>query len=388
MIRTHHIKMWLFTSVILTSISGLAHAAAPTQGLYINSEGSPAIALINEAKKSLYIEIYEMNSPGVLTAVRAALARGVKVNIVKEPYPVGDACKVFDNSPSSKDTNCGDQRDLVKEVRAAGGSYVPFAKSALCGTNAKSCLEHGKLIVIDEQKAMLSSGNLNGSSLCEEDSLPTKCNRDYSFVIEEPSLVRSLQAVAEKDRLSKTYDLKGVLSDEARNDLTIGPFALEPLVAFINSAQRSIRLQNQYLKEPSINDALVSAAKRGVKIELTVASACSFGAPSASDTNKVTTTYTRFDDAGIHTRMFTKNNLVNGLPGYMHAKAIVVDETRAWMGSVNGSTQATSINREFGIFFDDAASVSKLRQQMDKDHKSPKSESWQESLKCAEDSQG
>jgi len=83
--------------------------------------------------------------------------------------------------------------------------------------------------------------------------------------------------------------------------------------------------------------------------------------------------------------MFTDLQKVGGMPGYMHAKAIVIDEKRAWVGSINGSTTAVNKNREFGVFFDDTAAVRKLIAQMQEDFTSPNSESWHEGLMCAKD---
>ncbi len=75
---------------------------------------------------------------------------------------------------------------------------------------------------------------------------------------------------------------------------------------------------------------------------------------------------------------------VGGFDGYLHAKAIVVDGTKAWMGSVNGSTTALTKNREFGIYFDDSTDVSSLDSIFSSDFANTGAESWQDSLTCAE----
>ena len=128
----------------------------------------------------------------------------------------------------------------------------------------------------------------------------------------------------------------------------------------------------------------MAAANRGVHVEVTVSSACSFGKPSPSEVRTLTSIFTAFDQAGITSTMFTKNIKINGIAGYLHAKAIVIDGKHAWMGSVNGSTQALTRNREFGIFFDTLNDVSKLSQILTSDHSDLNGESWQDSLNCAE----
>ncbi|MFX5734383.1 hypothetical protein ABTE21_20095, partial [Acinetobacter baumannii] len=88
-----------------------------------------------------------------------ALQRGVKVRIVKDGNPLGSKCDVF-GSPQmvidSTDTaaaDCADQQQLVADVRAAGGTFIPFDKRALCpnggGEKGNGCFEHGKIALVD-----------------------------------------------------------------------------------------------------------------------------------------------------------------------------------------------------------------------------------------------
>jgi phosphatidylserine/phosphatidylglycerophosphate/cardiolipin synthase-like enzyme len=83
--------------------------------------------------------------------------------------------------------------------------------------------------------------------------------------------------------------------------------------------------------------------------------------------------------------MFTREILIDGNPGYLHAKVMVADGNRAWLGSVNGSNAATSNNREFGVFFNNAAWVQALDAQITADRNAAGAESWQQSLSCEKD---
>ena len=348
-----------------------------------------------------------MDDPQVIAAIRSAISRGVVVNVVKEPKPVGASCRVFESRSANSQTpevfpgpeifasgdllarsgaaSCEDQKQLVKDVNQSGGHYVAFQKPELCGGNGtKSCLEHGKIVVVDSQLALVSSGNFNTSSLCDLKYSPAVCNRDYSYITDDTDIVQTLETVFEKDLVGRRHDVASEMSPAAEKKLTVGPNSLEPLIAFIKSAKKSIQVENQYLNEPSFNSALIQVANRGVKIYLTVASACSFGKPKPSQAKKMSQIYQDFDQAGIATKMFNKRYSVNGQPGYLHAKAIVVDGNRAWMGSVNGSTQAMTLNREYGVFMNDSASVKKLDSIMKSDFNDRKSESWQDGLDCAE----
>ena len=116
-----------------------------------------------------------------------------------------------------------------------------------------------------------------------------------------------------------------------------------------------------------------------------VTSACAFGPPNPTAAAKWTNTFTSFDQAGITTRAYTRQMRINGMPGYLHAKAMIADQNRAYIGSVNGSTTSLSNNREFGVFTNDADVVSGLYQFMVNDLNHAKAVTWQDSLNCVND---
>jgi phosphatidylserine/phosphatidylglycerophosphate/cardiolipin synthase-like enzyme len=149
-----------------------------------------------------------------------------------------------------------------------------------------------------------------------------------------------------------------------------------------------VEVENQYLKEEAVNEALKRAAFRGVEVKVTLASLCAFGKPKDKPRADLTRLFESFDAAGIKSRFFTRQIEVKGKPGYMHAKAIVVDGRRAWVGSVNGSFMSMNQNREFGIFFKNPFSVHRLKKILRQDHEDSRGESWQESLDCVKDRGG
>jgi phosphatidylserine/phosphatidylglycerophosphate/cardiolipin synthase-like enzyme len=139
------------------------------------------------------------------------------------------------------------------------------------------------------------------------------------------------------------------------------------------------------LHEPKINEALIKAAGRGVEVQVTVESMCNFDRPKPHAQERAKQIYSAFDDAGIKSRFFTRQIMVRGKPGYLHAKAIIVDGARAWVGSMNGSKEAATMNREYGLFFDNQTWIKKLSGIMNADHHNAGTESWQESLACKKD---
>ena len=355
----------------------------PMAGFYDNSAGSPIFALVAGAQSSIDIEIYEMQDADVRSALRQAMSRGVRIRVVQEPAPLEDPCTIFELGSGHADASCNDQRKLKDEIIAHGGAYVPFNKEALCADPTYSCFEHGKMVLVDQKIALLSTGNFNSSNLCNLSQAPTKCNRDYTMILRAPDQVAFLQSVFDADLKTSKYDLAGLIRTSGMQDqITVSPFSLDPLLNLIRSAKTSIKIENQYLKERAMNDALIAAAQRGVKVEITVASLCSFGPPSSKESQIATDIFTQFDAAGISVRLMPSQFQIRGKPGYLHAKSMIIDGVKAWVGSVNGSTSATSNNREFGVIFQNPEWISGLEKIMDADHASPDMETWRDSLAC------
>jgi phosphatidylserine/phosphatidylglycerophosphate/cardiolipin synthase-like enzyme len=382
---------------IRTGVPGPGNERSRFVGIYNNPEYTPLIDLVDEASETIDIEIYMMTDPSFRAALRRALERGVAIRVVKDPTALGETCRYFDFSAIDLgindrpvDDDCVDQRKLVQEVREKGGSFVPFNKTELCGKTPEAttrCFQHGKILVIDRNSpknrlALISSGNFNSSSLCRLENSPSTCNRDYSYVTRDSEVIDALIAVLEDDAAGKRYQ---PTSQRLQRKLTVSPFSKEPLINFIRTARRSIQVQNQYMKDGDVNQALIDAADRGVRVEMMLASDCAFGRPRESAKASLETLYRSLESAGIRLRFFTAQMRQKERRGYLHSKAIVVDGETAWVGSVNGSTTAFDMNREFGIYFNHPARVSHLSRIMTEDFQHENSQSWQEGFECKKD---
>jgi len=379
-----------------TSVS----ANYPAPGVYIGSE-NPVIALLYAAQNSIDIEIYTMGDPGVLQALRDALTRHVKVRVIEDPSPAAMVCDVF--GQASQDPDCASQQKLVQEVnqagtpegRAPGSTFIPFDKTKLCAKPGGRCFEHGKIVIADQKIILISTGNFDKENLCDVKAGTDFCTRDYNVVTDDSDVIKSLSTVFSNDLagIKLTSDLLATLSPEK---ITASPFSRAPLEAFFQKAT-TLRIQEQYLNDNDFNQAIVNlmpsktSAVPVPSVFINVASPCSIPMTppltQVADKDKaaVTTTYSSFDQAKIQTRMFSKNQKIGGQNGYLHAKVIVVNDQKAWVGSVNGSSTSLDNNREYGIFIDNKDWVSKIIGQMKADFSDPQAETWQESLNCAKD---
>lgn len=362
-------------------------------GVYSNVEYSPLVDLVNLAQASIDIEIYEMDEPTFVEALKRAVDRGVRVRIIKDPSPVSSQCDLFDDGKASQSKiseSCKQAKELRQYiVNSRGGAFVPFVKAELCGKSELemkgTCFQHGKMVVVDNTVALVSTGNFNASNLCT--AAAKKCNRDFSYVTRDFDVIAGLKAVFNKDLKQKRYALKELLdaSPGFGQKFSVSPYSLDPLIEMIRLAKHTLRIQNQYMNEKEWNQAIQAAARRGVKVELMLTSACSYGPPAEKQKKKLAALYQEFEGAGVSLRFFTSHMKQKGRDGYLHSKIMVLDGEKAWLGSVNGSTSATSYNREFGIFFNNPERVRKLEDVLIQDFAHEDSEDWRETLNCVKD---
>ena len=373
---------------LLGSSPSFGAPAAAVEQLYDNaSDGSPIVSLIASAKKSIDIEIYTMKDMGVINALKTAMGRGVKLRVIQTPNPVADSCGVFKPSDASTPADCLAIRAFVTYVKNNGGQYESFSFD-LCGIQGKSCYEHGKLMIIDQKEVMMSTGNFDPTNLCDQAESPAHCNRDFTVTTTDVAAVQAYESIFDKDLLATPYNLQSIL--ETAPNVTASPLSMQPIVDFIGTAKKTLQIENQYLNDPTMNNAIVAAAKRGVKVFVMVASVTSFGAlDPTNDASKISrweSTFKEFDQAGIKSLIFDDQMKVNNNPGYLHAKTILVDGTHAWVGSVNGSTMSLTSNREFGYFSNDKTFTKHLGEVMYADFSNRNAETWLQSLNCKKDS--
>lgn len=392
------VRFFLLLSFLVPPLCYAADIALHDNAL----DGSPLIPLISSARETLDIEIYQMENPGVQLALLTAAKRGVQVRILIEPTPVGTRCDIFSNATTTHDDPiyiyadaCTALKTFKIQLENLGGDFKPFNK-ALCGNGSGSdereavevtagCFQHGKALISDGSVALLSTGNFNSTNLCDSDANPKRCNRDFTVSIRTTVIVNNLQTIFDLDWIGVPYSIPNSLPRDALATLTVSPFSMAPLTAFLQSAMKSVEIEEQYLNDPTVNSALIETALRGVDVKILVSSYCAFGKPSPSVIERANTNNTAFESAGAKVMTFPSSIKINGKPGYLHAKAIVVDGSRAWVGSVNGSTQSMTRNREYGIFINDPTVAKKLRASFLGDFTNSNAETWQDSLNCLND---
>ncbi len=290
-------------------------SAGAQQLLVMPDDGpEPVLELINGAKKSIRFKIYLFTYREVRQALIRAANRGVDVKVLIDPEPVGGG-----------ESNAETAR-LLKE----GGVTVRWAPGAFKHNHEKS-------MVVDDRIALIATFNFTYSSFTQ--------NREYAILTTQPDVVADVAAIFDADWAGEGAHITGD-----------SPLALSPdnsrkrITELIKGAKTSLWLEEATLLDEDITRALVKTAKRGVDVR--------FIAPQRED-DVAAENYQALRDAGAQVVLLPEP--------YVHAKAILADGRRAFVGSVNLTYTSFELNRELGIITEDAGVIQRLGQVMARD---------------------
>ena len=270
----------------------------------------PILDELAAARRTIDVEIYIITDDVILQALEAARARGVEVRVMLEEHPFGGG---------------GGQQGIFERLEAAD-IEVRWANPAFR-------FSHIKMMVVDDAVAIILNQNLTASSFTG--------NREFGVVTTDPAAVKSAAAIFAAD-----WD-RGPEPDPG--PLVVSPSnARQELRELIDGATTSLDIYAEVLRDPEMLDAMMAAAQRGVTVRVLISPSSDFEAEVAA-----------LAAGGVDVRLLS--NL------YVHAKVIVADDARAYLGSQNFSATSLDQNRELGIIVDDPVSLSRLNRTFDID---------------------
>jgi phosphatidylserine/phosphatidylglycerophosphate/cardiolipin synthase-like enzyme len=278
---------------------------APITGVFIEpGDGrAPLLDEIVAARVAIDLEVYIITDEIILAALEDAQRRGVRVRVILEEHPFGGG---------------GGQEAIFARLENAG--------IAVRWGNPVFRFTHIKAMTIDGEIAIIMNQNITQSAFTT--------NRDFGVVTNEPAAVRTAAAIFEADWT------RGAEPPPA--PLVVSPSnAREQLLGLVHGARTSLALYAEVLRDPELLDALIAAEARGVQVRLVISPSPEFAAERE-----------RLAAAGVEIR------LASSL--YIHAKAIIADGERAFVGSQNLSATSLDQNRELGIIVDDPINLARL----------------------------
>lgn len=166
----------------------------------------------------------------------------------------------------------------------------------------------------------LSKSGLGGSSAA--------ANREYGVVDADPTDVGEVKTIFQAD-----WDRTSPALGDA--NLLVSPVnARVKLTDLLGAARHTLLVEDEEMLDAPSEDALIAAARRGVSVEVVLPMPTSGAADSGADV-------ARLVHGGVRVRYL--------VAPYMHAKLIVTDGTRAFVGSENFSGTSLDQNRELGV---------------------------------------
>jgi phosphatidylserine/phosphatidylglycerophosphate/cardiolipin synthase-like enzyme len=260
---------------------------------------APVAAFMHNATRSIDLTIYELDDHAIETALIAAVRRGVVVRVLL--------------SAGYNGATTASANQTAYDALRAGGVPVRWGPGYFA-------LVHQKTIVIDGDTALIMSFNLAAQYYAT--------GRDFGIVDHDAKDISAIEKTFANDWNGNPAPAS------AADDLVWSPGARTALVALIASARTSLLVYNEEMADTGIEDALIKAARRGVRVRIIM---------TASD--EWTGVLTRLVAVGAEVRTYpaTKSSL------YIHAKIIVADGAKVFVGSENFSAPSLDDNRELGI---------------------------------------
>jgi cardiolipin synthase A/B len=320
--------MALSVMLLATAVSGCAAArpTAPTAPvppkraltLVVEPQAGyqPVYDFISGARTSLDMTMYQLADTKAQDALKVAAKRGVKVRVLLDSDTQSGGNSTMNQAAYSDLTTSG------VEVRWAWS-----------GT-----LWHQKSISRDGVAAAIMTCNLYAPYY--------PMVRDFVVFTDNRATVAGMEATFDKDwQATSRPPTSGVVP--SGSDLVWSPGAQMPLVDLIDSARAgtTIWAEDEQLDSQPIQQALVSAAKRGVTVNFLMTYSSDWASGLAA-----------LSSGGVHVRVYQQN-----APIYIHAKALTVNDDTAYVGSANFTTAMTDQNRNAGIVTKDRGVVGGIR---------------------------
>ena len=268
----------------------------------------PIVDAIDSATTSITMTIFRMNDPIVREAMTYAVSRGVKVQALV--------------APTSKGWTKRNKR-LSEELGKVGIEVsVPRARKE------KIKRYHYKIITIDNRQSLILTFN------------PTQKNlhyaRDFGLLIRDEEIATELSRLFDADwagEIFKPADLPLVISPNNSR---------QKMLELLGSAERSIRILDAKVHDQQAIGLLLRKASAGCSI-------------------KIISEDTSYDQVvpNYHVRKLARYKL--------HAKCVVVDGSRFFIGSQNIRAESLDRRREVGMIVEDDAMARKIERVFDED---------------------
>jgi phosphatidylserine/phosphatidylglycerophosphate/cardiolipin synthase-like enzyme len=320
-ILTNQPRSLLLSALFFMAISSVSAETVPSvvSNLLIQPDNSIADikSRLQAATKTIDMTIYDLLDPDVEQTLIDMAAKNVVVRVI------------LDHNREGQDNQAA--YDFLNAHNVAARWAPPrFAAT------------HAKCITIDGVASIIMTNNL--------DTRYYPTGRDFSIVDTDPLDNAVIEQVFAGDFTGQPITPSGA------PNLTWSPTQSETAILnLINSAQRTLDIENEEMALDGIVDALVQAVKRGVAVHVIMT--------LSKDWEK---NFELLSRGGVQVAVYEPN-----APLYIHAKVILMDYAtgaqKLFLGSQNFSYDSLDKNRELGLTIVDPDVIAKLAGTLAKD---------------------
>ena len=271
----------------------------------------PILQLMASARESLWMEMYLLTDGAAVATLADRARAGCDVRVALEPAPYKDQ---------------GANQAAFDQL-ASAGVLVRWSSPRFTFT-------HAKAFVVDHSRLVVMTLNLTASGLGG--------NREFAIVDDDAADVAAAESVF-------AADFSGAPATGSGRIVTSPDGTRPALLDLVQAASRRLTLETEELADSSLAEALVAARARGVAVTVVW--------PGPVDA--VGTALRDLVRAGVTVRALAFPPI--------HAKSLVADGKRAYVGSANLSATSLDANRELGLALSDPDTAAELEAVMGAD---------------------
>ena len=293
---------------VATSYGELSIVTEPDDGIL------PVLHMINGASLSLDLVMYELDDTQIEFALAADERRGVAVRVILS----------------------GGYNGATSTMNAVAYDFLIAHGVPVRYSPAYFSLTHEKSLVVDNARALIMTFNLVSKYYVT--------GRDFGIVDADRRDIAAMEDTFEDDWNGAAANDSGGASMGGNNgdggdDLLWSPGSEESLLGLINGAKKSLYIYNEEMADADVTKALIDAARRGIAVYVDM-----------TGSSEWKWEFAELATAGAHVRTYAD---ADNASLYIHAKMVMADGTRAFVGSENFSAASLGENRELGIMTSD-----------------------------------
>ena len=290
--------------------------------VFPDDTASAIIDPIDEARHTLNVRMFLFTDPSLLDAVIAAKRRGVHVRVMLNP---------------ARRDGSSDNDAARKKLHAAGVNVH--------NSNPAFAVTHQKSMVIDDRIGFVESLNWETRDLTE--------TRDYAIETTNKAEVAEMVRCFDADWEHRAFE------PSRDSSLIWCPNNGRQRIAdFIDSARKTLWLQNERYQDMVIIERLVRAARRGVEVKIMSRALHKLKSKKLFEG---VSGLRIVHDVGARVHSLKKLKL--------HGKMMIADDERAIVGSINLSPGSFDDRRELAIEVSNAGVIERLLETVHHDWK-------------------